>query len=74
MHVTIADIARQQALQIAQDLGLRALPTGKAIEGDHRRQPAIHRRADLGKALHHLGEQVRAALGERVGKQHRDAR
>ena len=69
----VGDIARQQPLQVADDFAGAARATGVSLEGDHGRQPAVDGRAELGKSLQNLGEQVRAALGEGVGKEHRRA-
>jgi hypothetical protein len=68
VQVPVSDVARQQPLQVADDIAGAARATGVSLEGDDGRQPAIDGWAELGKTLQYLGEQVRAALGERVAK------
>ncbi len=62
----VGDIAWEQAHQVGKDLSWGALPSGQPVEGDDSGQAGFHRKAESAEAVHHLGEEVRAALWERI--------
>lgn len=69
--MSICDVPCAEAGEVGKDRAHRTGLSGRAIEHHHRRQAAIHRRPDFRHPLQDLGEQVRAAFGEGVGKEDR---